>query len=225
MTDVVENLLRAALMECCPPRTVERVAHSTAFAGAVESCVEDLRAFAGKDPSVHGRIASVLHGSSAFKAVMHYRIAHALLHCQTEPEEERQAYAALLSCRGRLMSGAEIHPCSEIGRRFVLDHGWGTVIGETARIGDDCYVLGSVTLGARGIAYNGAGRRHPTLGNRVEVGAFARIFGDVHIGDDVFIGPNCVVTHDVPSCSRVTVRCELQTTRTLVDVQATAGCQ
>jgi serine O-acetyltransferase len=220
MTDVVENLLRAALMECCPPGVVRRVTHSAAFFSASESCVEDLGAFAKKDPSAKSRTSSVLQGSSAFRAVLHYRLAHALLTCPIERELEAETYAALLSCRGRLASGAELHPRSAIGRRFVLDHGWGTVIGETSWIGDDCYVLGSVTLGARGVAHNPVGRRHPTVGNRVEVGAFTRIYGDIHIGDDVFIGSHCVVTHDVPSGSRVTLRSELQTTRTGLDLQS-----
>ena len=81
----------------------------------------------------------------------------------------------------------------------MLDHAVGTVIGETCVIGDDAYILGGVTLGAAGIANNPATARHPRLGDRVQVGAFARILGRVTIGDDVFIGPHCTITQDVPA--------------------------
>ena len=89
----------------------------------------------------------------------------------------------------------------------------GTVIGETAVIGDDCYILGGVTLGASGIADNPRAKRHPTLGNRVQVGAFAQIFGPIHVGDDVFIGPHCTVTHDVAARSRVVLQSRVQVIR------------
>lgn len=85
-----------------------------------------------------------------------------------------------------------------------MDHGFGTVICETTEIGDDCYLLDSVTLGASGIAGNPSGQRHPSIGHRVEIGAFARIFGCIHIGDDVFIGPHCVIKEDVPARSAIT---------------------
>lgn len=111
------------------------------------------------------------------------------------------------------MSGAELHPSSQIGRRFILDHGFGTVFGETVSIGDDCYVLGGVTLGASGISGNPQGKRHPSIGNRVQLGAFSRIFGCVDIGDDVFIGPNCTITQNIPSGSKVTLRSSLQILR------------
>ncbi|MFC0691025.1 serine O-acetyltransferase [Paraburkholderia humisilvae] len=109
-----------------------------------------------------------------------------------------------------------------IGKRFILDHGVGTVVGETAVIGDDCYILGGVTLGAVGIAGNPPGKRHPVLGDRVEVGAFTRILGRVEIGDEVFIGPHCVITQDVPSGSIVTVRTSVQITRGIEAVATSA---
>jgi serine O-acetyltransferase len=120
--------------------------------------------------------------------------------------DESSYYASLVSSRGKMLSGAELHPRCSIGKRFVLDHGVGTVFGETAVVGDDCYVLGGVTLGAIGIAANPCGKRHPTIGNRVQIGAFARIFGCVNIGDDVFIGSHCTVTSDVPAGSKVALR-------------------
>lgn len=109
-----------------------------------------------------------------------------------------------------MLSGAEIHFRSRIGARFIIDHGMGTVIGETSTIGDDCYVLGGVTLGARGISDNPSSPRHPTLGNRVQIGAFASVLGAIHVGDGAFIGPGCIITKDVPAAARVQVKTSLQ---------------
>jgi serine O-acetyltransferase len=93
--------------------------------------------------------------------------------------------------------GAEIHFRSRIGARFIIDHGMGTVIGETSTIGDDCYVLGGVTW-APAVSVTTFEPRHPTLGNRVQIGAFASVLGAIHVGDGAFIGPGCIVTKDVP---------------------------
>jgi serine O-acetyltransferase len=95
----------------------------------------------------------------------------------------------------------------------------GTVFGETAKIGDDCYILGGVTLGACGISNNINGKRHPTIGNRVQVGAFSRIFGTVNIGDDVFIGPHCTITEDISENSRVILRTSLQVTKKIAPIK------
>ena len=101
------------------------------------------------------------------------------------------------------MTGVEIHPGATIGPHFVIDHGFGTVIGETAFVGSDCYFLQGVILGSLGISSNPLGKRHPTIGNRVEIGAFSKILGPVSIGDDVKISPGCLVNFDVDSNSRV----------------------
>ncbi|WP_424804682.1 serine O-acetyltransferase, partial [Pseudomonas viridiflava] len=93
-----------------------------------------------------------------------------------------QSLAASISRRGKMLSGAEIDFRSRIGSRFVIDHGVGTVIGETTVIGNDCYILGGVTLGARGISSNGAVPRHPRIGNHVQIGAFANVLGNVSVG-------------------------------------------
>ncbi|WP_211107271.1 serine O-acetyltransferase [Azospirillum thermophilum] len=188
------------------------------FESVVNVACGDLDVFTKKDPAANNDSHRVAHAYSSYRAVLHYRLAHALA---TSPEcrdlataEELDANAHLISCRGKLLSGAEIHHRCSIGLRFILDHGYGTVIGETTRIGDDCYVLGSVTLGATGIAGNPAAKRHPTIGNRVQIGAFSRIFGPVTIGDDVFIGPHCVIKEDIPSGSTVMLKTALQITRT-----------
>lgn len=212
--DIVSNQLRAAVFDCCDP-DFALAALAAQWGFLVESVSEDLLALAKKDPAAHSDPVFVLKTYTSFKAVLHYRLANTLL---TSPylvgfEEQRSMFAAIIAGRGKILSGAEIHPRARIGRRFVLDHGFGTVIGETTEIGEDCYVLGSATLGANGIAGNSAGARHPLIGNRVQIGAFARIFGRVNIGDDVFIGPHCVIKEDVPSRTTVTVRTQYQIAR------------
>ena len=203
-------------MECCSPALVNKIATHTRCIAAVSAAENDLDAFAAKDPASRGSVEEIAFGYSSYKAVLHYRLAHAILDMASldgDPGREIESVATLVSARGKLLSGAEIHPRCHIGRRFVLDHGWGTVIGETSQIGDDCYILGGVVFGATGISANPSGKRHPTLGNRAEVGAFTRIFGDIAIGDDVFISPHCVITENIPSDSIVTLKSALQLTR------------
>ncbi|MFA7239474.1 MAG: serine O-acetyltransferase [Sulfuricellaceae bacterium] len=103
--------------------------------------------------------------------------------------------ARFLSFLGRWFTGIEIHPGATIGRRFFIDHGMGVVIGETAEIGDDCTLYHGVTLG--GTSWN-RGKRHPTLGRGVVVGAGAKILGPITIGEGAKIGSNAVVVRDVP---------------------------
>jgi serine O-acetyltransferase len=103
--------------------------------------------------------------------------------------------ARIISNIARWFTGIEIHPGAKIGRRFFIDHGMGVVIGETAEIGDDCTLYHGVTLG--GTTWE-KGKRHPTLGNDVVIGAGAKVLGPIHIGDDVRIGSNAVVVKDVP---------------------------
>ncbi len=103
--------------------------------------------------------------------------------------------ARFVSHIGRWLTGIEIHPGASIGRRFFIDHGMGVVIGETAQIGDDCTLYHGVTLG--GTSWN-KGKRHPTLGNGVVVGAGAKILGPIVIGSHAKVGSNAVVVKDVP---------------------------
>jgi serine O-acetyltransferase len=95
----------------------------------------------------------------------------------------------------RAVTGIEIHPGATIGRRFFIDHGMGVVIGETAEIGDDVMIYHGVTLGGRTLKKV---KRHPTIGNRVTIGAGAKVLGPITVGDDSAIGANAVVTRDVP---------------------------
>ena len=111
--------------------------------------------------------------------------------------------ARVLSQITRFMTGVEIHPAAELGRRLFIDHAMGVVIGETTILGDDCVLYQGVTLGGTG---NETGKRHPTLGNNVTVGTGAKVLGNIHIGSNVKIGGNSVVVKDVPdNCTVVGV--------------------
>lgn len=104
--------------------------------------------------------------------------------------------ARFLSHLGRWLTGIEIHPGAIIGRRFFIDHGMGVVIGQTAEIGDDCTLYHGVTLG--GTSWND-GKRHPTLGNNVVIGAGAKVLGPIMVNDGARIGSNSVVVKEVPA--------------------------
>jgi serine O-acetyltransferase len=102
----------------------------------------------------------------------------------------------MLSNYAKFFSGIEIHPGATIGRRLVIDHGVGVVIGETAEIGDDVLLYHGVTLGGKSLD---PGKRHPTVGNRVILGAGAKLIGNITIGDDCRVGANAVVTKSMPN--------------------------
>jgi len=110
------------------------------------------------------------------------------------------ALARLTSHIGRFLTGIEIHPGAKLGRRFVIDHGMGVVIGETAEVGDDVYIYHQVTLGGTSTAQ---GKRHPTIGNNVIIGAGAKVLGAILIGDGARIGANAVVVAPVPAGTTV----------------------
>jgi len=124
-----------------------------------------------------------------FHALLIHRLAHWLW------GERLRWFARMVSHLGRWLTGIEIHPGAQIGRRFFIDHGMGVVIGETAEIGDDCTLYHGVTLG--GTSWN-KGKRHPTLGNGVVLGAGAKVLGPITIGDRARVGSNAVVVKDVP---------------------------
>jgi len=108
--------------------------------------------------------------------------------------------ARLISQLARWATGIEIHPGAKIGKSFFIDHGMGVVIGETAIIGDSVLLYQGVTLGGTGIEH---GKRHPTIGNNVVIGAGAKVLGNITIGDNSYIGSNAVVIKDVPANSTV----------------------
>jgi len=122
------------------------------------------------------------------KAIFFHRIAHHFY------ELKLFFVARLVAEISRMITGIEIHPGAILGKRLVIDHGVGVVIGETAIIGDDCIIFHGVTLG--GVKFEPT-KRHPTVGNRVLIGTGAKILGPIHIGDDAKIGANSVVFKDV----------------------------
>jgi serine O-acetyltransferase len=149
----------------------------------------DLRAVFDRDPAARNW-AEVLLAYPGVHAILLHRLAHGL-HRLGVPVLPRW-----LSHLNRLLTGIEIHPAAEIGRGFFIDHGMGVVIGETAEIGDDSTLYHGVTLG--GTSWT-PGKRHPTLGRNVVVGAGAKILGPILVGDNAKVGSNAVVVRDVPA--------------------------
>jgi serine O-acetyltransferase len=156
---------------------------------------EDLQNARSHDPASRSDLENALV-YSGLHAIWCYRLAHRMW-----ARPALRGPARMLSQLTRLLTGIEIHPGATIGRRFFIDHGMGVVIGETAEVGDDVMLYHGVTLGGRSL---NPGKRHPTVGHRVTVGAGAKVLGPITIGDDSAIGANSVVTHDVPSESIAT---------------------
>ena len=159
----------------------------------VKRITEDLHAVFERDPAATSRW-EVLLAYSGFHALLAHRLAH-WLWGKNVPVIPR-----LISQLARWLTGIEVHPGAQIGRGFFIDHGMGVVIGETAVIGDFVTLFQGVTLGGTG---KERGKRHPTLGNHVVVGAGAKVLGNITIGDFVKIGANSVVLRSVPSNSTV----------------------
>ena len=151
--------------------------------------LEDLDAAIERDPAASSRVEVALT-SPGLLAIWAHRGTHALWSVPGG-----RLPARVLAQGVRFATGVEIHPGARLGRRFFIDHGMGVVIGETAEVGDDVMIYHGVTLGGRSLH---AVKRHPTVGNRVTIGAGARILGPVLIGDDVQVGANSVVVKDVP---------------------------
>mgnify|MGYP001422917289 CR=1 FL=1 len=154
---------------------------------------QDLRAVFDRDPAATSKVEVILT-YAGFHALLAYRISH-WLKAHGVPILPR-----VLSQLARWITGVEIHPSAKIGTGFFIDHGMGVVIGETAEIGDYVTLFQGVTLGGTG---KERGKRHPTLGNHVVVGAGAKILGGITIGDNVKIGANSVVLKNVPPNSTV----------------------
>ncbi len=154
---------------------------------------DDLKAAQERDPAATSTLEVILT-YAGFHALLAYRIAHRL-HKWDVPIIPR-----VISQFARWLTGIEIHPAAKIGRGFFIDHGMGVVIGETTEIGNYVTLFQGVTLGGTG---KERGKRHPTLGNHVVVGAGAKILGGIRIGDNVKIGANSVVLKSVPANSTV----------------------
>ena len=159
----------------------------------LQSVREDISAVFEADPAARSYL-EVLFLYPGLHAVWSHHLAHWLwLHGMRFPAR----YVAQIS---RLFTGIEIHPGAEIGRRLFIDHGMGTVIGETAIVGDDVTLYQGVTLGGTG---KEKGKRHPTLGNNISVGSGAKILGNITVGDNCRVGAGSVVLRSVPVNSTI----------------------
>ena len=160
--------------------------------GFVKYMKEEIKLIRERDPAIHSSAEILLYPS--FKAMMHYRLAHKLY------LRKHYFLARYVSQRGARKTGIEIHPGAQIGKGFFIDHGNGVIIGETSIIGDNVTLYQGVTLGGTG---KEQGKRHPTIGNNVMIGAGAKVLGSCTIGDDSKIGAGSVVLCSVPSGSTV----------------------
>lgn len=158
---------------------------------------EFLEAVRRRDPAARSTL-EILLAYPGVHAIGFHRVSHWIW-----TRARMKTLARVVSHVGRLLTGIEIHPAASIGRRVVIDHGMGTVIGETAVVGDDCLLYHGVTLGGTG---KEKGKRHPTLGEGVVVGAGAAILGDITLGRNAKVGAGSVVIADVPAdCTAVGV--------------------
>ena len=154
---------------------------------------ELLQAYQERDPAARSRLEIFLLYPGVH-AVLFHRVSHWLW------RHRLHFLARLNSQLARFLTGIEIHPGAQIGRRLVIDHGMGIVIGETTQIGDDCLIYHGVTLGGTG---KDKGKRHPTIGNNVMISAGAKILGPFRVGDNSRVAANSVVLSEVPENATV----------------------
>lgn len=151
---------------------------------------EDINTIKSQDPAIKSTVEAFLYPS--IYALLFYRFANKLYKIKLF------FLARFISQFGRFLTGIEIHPGAVIGRRLFIDHGMGIVIGETAEIGNDVVIYHGVTLGGTG---HHTGKRHPTIGNNVMIGAGAKILGPIYIGNNCKVGANAVVVKEIPDNS------------------------
>lgn len=149
---------------------------------------ETIRAYKARDPAARSSF-EIFMLYPGIHAIIYHRIAHWLY------KHKLRFLARAVSQISRFWTGVEIHPGAKIGRRFVIDHGMGIVIGETAEIGDDVLIYQGVTLGGTG---KDKGKRHPTIGNNVMIGSGAKVLGPFAVGDNARIASNAVVLKEIP---------------------------
>ena len=155
--------------------------------------IEDIQIVFDRDPAARHTF-EIITCYSGVQAMLFYRLTHRLWLLKLK------WLARFISMLARWVTGVEIHPGAVIGRRFFIDHGMGVVIGETAEIGNDCTLYHGVTLG--GTTWE-KGKRHPTLGDNVVIGAGAKILGPITLGNDVRVGSNSVVVKSVDNAQTV----------------------
>jgi serine O-acetyltransferase len=154
---------------------------------------KEIKAVFEHDPAATNYL-EVLLTYAGLHATIYYRIAHALNGARIP------FFPRWISQVGRFFTGIEIHPAAQIGECFFIDHGMGVVIGETTIIGDNVLLYQGVTLGGTGLQ---KGKRHPTIGSNVVIGAGAKVLGNILVGDNSYVGANAVVIKDVPPNSTV----------------------
>lgn len=154
---------------------------------------EDIACVFGRDPAAQS-VWEVVTAYPGFHAVLIHRLSHKLWNAGLK------WLARFLAHIGRFLTGIEIHPGAQIGRRFFIDHGMGVVIGETAEVGHDVTIYHGVTLGGTSLEH---GKRHPTIGDRVTIGAGAKVLGALNVGHDSRIGANAVLVRSVEDNSVV----------------------
>jgi serine O-acetyltransferase len=159
----------------------------------LRSWVEGIDAIMARDPAARSRVEVILC-YPGLHAIAFHRLAHKLWNWGL------RLPARVVSHLARMLTGIEIHPGAKIGRRIVIDHGDGVVIGETAELGDDVLIYHQVTLGGTSLV---GGKRHPTIGNGVILGAGAKVLGPIMLGEGARVGANAVVVSDVPAGATV----------------------
>lgn len=179
---------------------------------SLNDCLEDMITLINKVPTIEDLAYKIiLESSSAFRAVMYFRISHSIYYYpDIVSESTKKNLATKIFDEGKSKTQIEIHPGAKIGKRFVIDHGINTVIGDSVIIGADCYISHGVTLGSKNIINKSIERGHPVIGNNVQIGGFVRIFGSIRIGDNVCISPCCIITEDIPSNCNVLIVNQLQ---------------
>ncbi len=188
----------------------KRPDYTTAGDGVFKHLREEIDGIMARDPAARSRLEVALC-YPGLHAILLHRVAR---RCR---DGGWPLAARLISQAARSLTGIEIHPGATIGRRFFIDHGMGVVIGETAEIGDDVMLYHGVTLGGTSLDH---GKRHPTLGNGVIVGAGAKILGAIAIGEGARIGANAVVVADVaPGTAVVGIPAKPVMARDHVDTQ------
>jgi serine O-acetyltransferase len=155
------------------------------------SILEDIRAIRERDPA-SPTFMEVVTAYNGFHAVLIHRLNNAIWKLGLK------ALARFLANIARILTGIEIHPEAQIGKRFFIDHGTGVVIGQTAIIGDDVTIYHGVTLGGVGRSDQRGAKRHPTIMDGAMVGAGAQVLGDITVGKKAKVGSNSVVTNDIP---------------------------
>lgn len=179
------------------------------YFGVQDDCIDsvwqefllDVDAVSNSDPSQKNAINVLKNASRPMIATLIYRLCHSL---------SDRSLARRISEYGASVTHIDIHPDAKIGSGLFIDHGDGTVIGQTCCIGKNCRIFNNVILGSKNVHDNLAKKRHPTVGDNVTICANCRILGDIKIGDNVFVSPNCVVLDDVPNDTKISIVNQLQ---------------